>query len=237
MSDARMVLVGATGLVGRTLIARSAADRPGFRLAALARRRIDLPRGARMEMFVSEPAFWAETIAALKPEIVINALGTTWKKSGKSEEAFRAVDHDLVIAVGRAAKEAGTRHFIHISSAGASRMSRHLYLRVKGETEEDLARLRFNRLDILRPGLLRGRRLDDTRPAEALMQAASPLSDIFLQGQYRRYRSISADRLVDTIYGLARERAGGRFIHEHDALLRAARRHLGSGPINLTFEV
>ena len=41
---------------------------------------------------------------------------------------------------------------------GAAIGSKHFYLRVKGETEEALARLRFRRLDIVRPGLLRGRR-------------------------------------------------------------------------------
>ena len=57
-----------------------------------------LPKGARMELFVAEPKNWGEVIEALRPTAMICALGTTWKKSGRDEAAFRAVDHDLVLA-------------------------------------------------------------------------------------------------------------------------------------------
>ena len=55
--------------------------------------------------------------------------------------------------------------------------SKAFYLRVKGEVEAALTKLKFRRLDILRPGLLRGRRSDDRRPLERLAMLASPLSD------------------------------------------------------------
>jgi len=58
-----------------------------------------------------------------------------------------------------------------------------------------------------------------------LGRIASPLADLFLQGKNRRYRSISAHKLAEAILGLALERAGGKFIHEHDALLRAVHRY------------
>lgn len=223
MSDRRIALVGATGLVGRALMTRCVGRR-GIRLGAIARRRIDLPPGARMEFFVADTANWGETIAALKPHVVVNALGTTWRKAGQDEAAFRAVDERLVLDVARAAKDAGVRQFISLSSVGADLASRHIYLRVKGEVEQALAKLRFGRLDVLRPGLLRGDRIEDSRPAERALMLASPVTDLLLQGQFRRLRSISAERLADAILGLTAERANGRFVHEHDALLRAARR-------------
>ena len=218
-----MVLVGATGLVGRALMERTIGVR-GIRLAAIARRRIPLPTGARMEMFVADTGHWAETMQALRPAVVVCALGTTWHKAGKDEAAFRAVDEELVLHVARMAKEAGVRQFILVSSAGADRMSRHLYLRVKGETEDALAKLRFSRLDILRPGLLKGKRLDDPRLGERLAMLASPLLDLALHGRYRNFRSIEATQLADVILQLTHERAGGRFVHDYDALLRALRR-------------
>ncbi len=226
MSDMRIALVGATGLVGTTLIARC-VGLPGIRLGAIARRRMELPPGDRMEMFVADTENWAETLRALQPEVVICALGTTWSKAGKDEQAFRAVDERLVLAVAHAAREAGARQFIFVSSAGADLASKHLYLRVKGEVEQALMKLRFTRLDIVRPGLLRGARADDSRLGERLMMLLSPITDLFLNGRYRAWRSISAERLVEAMLGLTREKAGGRFIHEHDALLRAARRFTG----------
>jgi len=159
-----------------------------------------------------------------RPDVLVCALGTTWRKAGQDEEAFRAVDERLVLDVARAAREAGTWHFIFVSSVGADAVSKTLYLRVKGEVESALGKLRFKRLDILRPGLLRGVRRGEIRPAEGLGRLASPFADLLLHGKNRRYRSISAHMLAEAILGLAKEKAGGRFIHEHDAMLRAAHR-------------
>ena len=223
MSRRRILLIGATGLIGHAVMARSVGYEP-VRLAAVARRRVDLPAGAQMEMFVAGAEHWAEIIDAMQPDAVVCALGTTWKKVGKDEAAFRAVDEKLVLDVARATKDAGVRQFICVSAIGANRQSRQLYMRVKGEVEDALQKMRFARLDILRPGLLRGHRQDDPRMGEKLAILASPLIDLFMQGGYRRYRSISAKRMAEAILEFAQEKAGGRFVHEHDSLMRAARR-------------
>lgn len=223
MSSRRILLIGATGLIGRAVMDRCVGYEP-VRLAAVSRRRVTLPEGARMEMFVAETEHWAEIIDAMRPDAVVCALGTTWKKAGKSEEAFRAVDEKLVLEVARATKDAGVRQLILVSAAGANRQSRHLYMRVKGEVEEAVQKMRLTRLDILRPGLLRGRRMDDPRPLERLGMLASPLLDLCLQGRHARYRSVSAKRMAEAILELAQEKAGGRFVHEHDSIMRAARR-------------
>ena len=90
----RVALVGSTGLIGGEVM-RLSVGREDIRLVAIARREAPLPAGARMEMFVADPAKWGEVFEAIRPTAVICALGTTWKKSGRDEEAFRAVDHDL----------------------------------------------------------------------------------------------------------------------------------------------
>lgn len=220
----KLALFGSTGLVGRALM-DELVGREDFRLTAVARREVPLPAGARMEMRLAPTELWGDVMQAVRPDVVVCALGTTWRKSGGDEESFRAVDEKLVLQVAQAAREAGAWHFIVVSSVGANSASRTLYLRVKGEVETALAKLRFKRLDILRPGLLRGLRRGDTRPAEGLGRLASPLTDLLLHGSYRRYRSISAHRLAEAILGLAQEKAGGRFVHEYDGLQRAAHRY------------
>lgn len=223
MSDApRILLAGATGLIGQAVLAK-AVGREDLRLTAVARREVPLPPGARMEVFVAEPAKWGEVIEALKPTAMICALGTTWRKAGKDEAAFRAVDEELVLAIGRAAKMHGVERFIAISSAGADATSRNFYLRVKGEVERQLAALKIPRLDILRPGLLRGHRADDRRAAERIGIALSPLADLLLHGRYRSMRSIAASRVAEAALALAMRKAAGRFVHDNDAILRAAR--------------
>lgn len=216
----RIVLVGATGMIGTTLIAR-AVGREGYRLTAIARREAPLPAGARMELLVADPADWAQAIASADASVIVIALGTTWRASGRNEAVFRATDKDLVTACAQAAKAAGIRHCIVVSSVGAAISSRGLYLRVKGEVEDALAKLKFERLDILRPGLLRGPR-SERRPAEKLAMLATPLIDNLLHGGARKYRSVRATTMADAILALTVAKPRGRFIHEHDAIVRAA---------------
>jgi len=221
-SPVRIALVGATGLVGRHVIdVASAGDEA--RIVGIARREAPLPPGARMEMFVAQPAKWGEVLEAVRPRALSCALGTTWKKAGRDEAAFRSVDHDLVLATAEAAKRAGVPNMVLISAAGADAHGKSVYFRVKGETENALSRIGFKRLDILRPGLLRGERSNDQRIGERLGILAAPLIDPLLSGSWERFRSIDAALVAEAALGLAMRRAGGRFTHDNDAMRRAAR--------------
>lgn len=218
----RIALVGATGLVGRSLI-ELCVGRSDVRLAAIARREMPLPAGARMEMFVADPADWSEVIAAVRPQVLVSALGTTWRKAGKDEAAFRAVDQRLVLDTARAARECGVDRMIAVSSVAADPAARTFYLRVKGEVERELAKAGFHRLDILRPGLLRGRREHDVRAGERAASAISPLTDLLLHGRLRQYRSIPARVVARGILALALRSTRGRFVHDNDGIRRAGR--------------
>lgn len=222
-SPVRIALVGATGLIGQALI-RLAVGRSDVRVVAIARREVPLPPGARMEVFVAETASWADAIAAANASVLVSALGTTWHAAGKDEAAFRAVDQQLVLACAAAAKDAGMRQMIAVSSVGANLGAKNFYLRIKGEVECALGKVGLPRLDILRPGLLRGRRGGERRAGERAAMLVSPLTDLALHGAWRKYRSIRDDTLAGAILSLAHEKIKGRFVHEHDALLRMARR-------------
>jgi uncharacterized protein YbjT (DUF2867 family) len=139
------------------------------------------------------------------------------KKAG-SEEEFAAIDRDLVGAVAAAAKAAGARQFIAISSTMADSNASSFYLRTKGEAEDLLRAKQFDRLDIIRPGLLRGERTNDSRLGESLAIAASPILDLLLQGKFRRYRSILASDVAAAIVELLAKREPGEFIHENDSV-------------------
>ena len=218
----RIALAGATGLIGTTVI-DLAIDREDFRLTGLSRREVPIPDGVRMEMFVADPENWGDVFEAVRPTALICALGTTWRLAGEDEAAFRAVDYDLVLETARAAKAHGVERMIAVSSAGASLAAKTFYLRVKGEMERDLAKVGFKRLDVLRPGLLRGLRGGDRRTGERIGIAVSPLTDLFLRGGMRRYRSISAQMVAEAALGLAMRKAAGKFYHDNDGIRRAAR--------------
>ncbi|HMQ20629.1 MAG TPA: NAD(P)H-binding protein [Sphingopyxis sp.] len=212
MTAPTTLLVGATGMIGRAVIA-NAADR---RLTIVARRDIDdLPD--HHALLVAPPARWADIIAAERPAVLISCLGTTIRQAG-SQAAFRAVDHDLILSAARGAKLGGARHMIVVSSVGASARAGNFYLRTKGETEEGLRALDFDRLDLLRPGLLTGAREGPPRMGEGIAALAAPLVNAMLHGSLRRYRSIPGDTVAKAIVALAAQGAPGVHIHENDAI-------------------
>src|SRR4029077_1833999 len=108
-------------------------------------------------------------------DVALCCLGTTIRQAG-SEHAFRAVDVDCVLAFARAAKAAGARRFVVISSVGADTSARNFYLRTKGEMEEQLIAAGFESLDILQPSLLLGWRAE-MRPLELAAPPPPPRLD------------------------------------------------------------
>lgn len=206
----------------------AAVGRPSLRLIALSRREALMPAGARMEMLVADTGHWGDAVATIAPDAVICALGTTWRKAGADEAAFRAVDQDLVLGLAHAAREAGAKTFVLVSSTGADPAAKTLYLRVKAEVEAQITRIGFSRLDILRPGLLRGPREGDRRVLERLGIVLSPLTDALLQGSRRGFRSIDARTVAAAALQCAMEKARGRFVHDNDGMLRLSRRLEGA---------
>lgn len=212
MTPSGILLVGATGLIGQAVI-RHAGSRP---LIVLGRRDIDdLPD--HHAPLVAPPERWADIIAAERPAILISCLGTTIRQAG-SQAAFRAVDHDLILSAARGAKMGGARQLIVVSSVGASARSSNFYLRTKGETEEALRATGFDRLDILRPGLLTGERAGPARLGEGLATVAAPLVNAMLFGSLRRYRSIPSDTVAKAIVALGGHKGSGVHVHENDAI-------------------
>ena len=216
------MLVGATGVIGREVVI-AASGLPDIALVGLARSEMEMPRGARFELLLADPAEWEQAVATIRPEVVICALGTTRKKAG-GNEAFRKIDHFLVMQVARAAQEAGADHFVHVSSVGADIASRSCYLRTKGETERDLQKLRFRRLDVVRPGLLKGQRSGDFRLGERIAALISPLTDLLLWGKWKAYRSILASDVAAALLQAAREKPGGAFAFQHEGIHRLKRK-------------
>lgn len=218
----RVALTGATGLVGREIV-RAAEAEQEVALTAIARREPDWLADADIQTFICDPVGWVDALAEARPEVLICALSTTWRKAGRDERAFRAVDYELVVSSAAAAERVGAVRAVVVSAVEASPISRSFYLRVKGEMERDLAALDWQRLDILRPGLLRGEREADRRLLEGVAAALSPLTDRVLHGGLRRYRSVSASVVARAALHFAKAGEGGVRVHQHDAMRHAAR--------------
>jgi uncharacterized protein YbjT (DUF2867 family) len=171
----KLLLVGATGLVGRHVLDLALADARVDRVVVLARR--PLSPHPKMRALTVDFDHLPESADWWQADAVICTLGTTMRVAG-SQAAFRRVDHDYPLAVARLAHRSGTPTYVLNSALGADPASRIFYNRVKGEVERALAGIGFTSLTCVRPGLIGGSR-DEFRFGERMMAlalgAAGPL--------------------------------------------------------------
>lgn len=207
----RIALIGATGLIGRSLVPLLKELNP----LLLGRR----ASGFSVKEIVTPMADWPARLSGAGIDVAISTLGTTWAKAG-SWPAFEAVDHDAVLGFAGAARAAGARQFISVSSAGADAGSLNGYLAIKGRTELALADVGFDRVDIIRPGLLRGPRGNDRRIGERLGILVSPLLNLALRGSLDRFAAIDASTVAAAIAALAGALPPGVHIHHNRDLKR-----------------
>jgi uncharacterized protein YbjT (DUF2867 family) len=211
----RVLLAGASGLVGGLLVPKLSAHD----LTLLGRRKI----GSDAAQLIGATEDWPDMIDGHAFDISISTLGTTIRQAG-SQGAFAAVDRDAVIALAKAARGAGARQFVTISSVGATSSASNFYLKIKGEAEAGVRALGFDRVDICRPGLLRGDRSGTSRPVERLMIGLSPLTDLLTPAALDQYRSINASDVAGAIAALVGQPESGVHIHHNREMLREAAR-------------
>ena len=222
MSDPGTVLLaGASGLVGGHVLARLLAAPAGPRVLAPVRRPLSVAH-PRLDAVVVDLAgdvvALRERLRAAAPTVsaYVCCLGTTIRDAG-SREAFVDVDRELVLRLADVARDLGARHAVLVSSVGASAQSGNFYLRVKGEGERGLAALGFDRVDVLRPGLLLGERAQHRR-GEAIARRLAPAFNPLLRGRLARYRAIPADDVAAAAVALLSQDTDGVFVHEHASL-------------------
>jgi uncharacterized protein YbjT (DUF2867 family) len=210
--DARIALLaGASGLTGGHALEALLNAPDVARVLAISRR----PLGREHPRLANRIVQFERLESQLKGigcDVALCCLGTTRRQAG-SPEAFRAVDVDCVLSFARAAKAAGARRFVVVSSVGANAAARNFYLRTKGEMEQQLLNVGFESLDILQPSLLLGWR-GEVRPLELAALAVMPVLNPLLRGKYLPYRSISARALGAAMLGAIR--SGRRGVQRYD---------------------
>lgn len=176
MDPRSAILLGATGLVGRSFLRLLLADPRFTAVTVLTRRATGVAHDKLREHLVDfdHPDTWG---ARAVGDVLFSALGTTLRAAG-SQAAQYTVDHTYQLQVARAARKNGADTYVLVSSAGASPRSRVFYSRMKGELERDAAALGFARMHILRPGPLDGDRSEHRSGEAWMLRVLRPLAPI-----------------------------------------------------------
>lgn len=181
------IIIGATGLVGSDLTRQLLVHPDYSKVIVFVRRSTGLTDAKLTERIVDfeQIETWKEEI---RGDVLFSALGTTLDKAG-SKQAQYQVDYTFQYQVAAAAATNGVPCLVLISAAGASERSMIFYSRMKGELDREVKKLPFQRLRIIKPGILKGKRVE-SRPTEEIsiraMQLLGRLPFI------RKYRPVPA---------------------------------------------
>jgi len=198
-----VVIAGASGIVGSRALHHLLARDDVNRVVALGRRILPVQHEKLVSKIVdlrNETAMASEIPDGTA--VAICSLGTTLKKAG-SKDAFRAVDHDAVVAFAGAARKKGAERFVLVSSIGADARARNFYLKTKGETEDGVRRLGYPQLIVVRPSFIDD--LGTRGEYRVLEQLTLPIARMVFSvvGKTSRYAPISADVIGKAIVRLA----------------------------------
>jgi uncharacterized protein YbjT (DUF2867 family) len=171
----RLLIAGATGLVGQLVLEQALVDDRVSKVIALTRRPI-APH-EKLENVVIDFDDMPAQAPWWSVDGVVSALGTT-RATTSSPSAYRTIDYDYPLAVARHARAHGATRFALVSSLGANPRSLFVYTRTKGELESELRTLGFPSLTIVRPSVLDGHRNQqrfDERSANVVFKLLAPV--------------------------------------------------------------
>ena len=198
-------MAGATGLVGREVLAALLTDSRYSAVFALGRR----TPGAQHRKLSCRTVDFAKLPALPPADDVYIALGTTIRVAG-SQAAFRAVDLDAVLAFAGAARAAGAKRLGVVSAMGADAHSSVFYNRIKGEMEDAVGRCGFETLVIARPSMLDGDRAALDQPMRLGERIGLALMGVFKPVIPANYRAINARAVAQALVGAVLEGGAGR---------------------------
>ena len=231
----RLVLLGATGAVGRNVLAEALRSPAFSTVTTLGRRQADVTESeappGKLEQHVVDleaPASYRALVGGHTAAVCTLGVG---QPSASTREEVWKVEIDYVMAFAAACKDASVPHFSLMTSVGSDARSISYYLRLKGTQEDRVRALGFERTSLFRPSLLMTPQ-NRYGARQAAFLAVWPKLHWMLVGPLRRYRGIRVEDLGRAIaMNAARDLPAGVEIYEWDGFQRILHDDPGKGAI------
>ncbi len=194
------IIIGATGLVGSSLLEQILADRRYEKVITLSRKRIP-NNNPKHENHIADLLDRATYEEHIKGDHLFICTGTTQSKTPDKEQYYR-IEHDLPVEVSKTALQNGVHTVIAVSALGADPDSRFIYNRGKGDMERDIEQLGFSNTYFVQPAIIGGER-EEKRTFESLWKKFQKIIDPLLIGGLKKYRTIEPEVISQSMIEVA----------------------------------
>ena len=146
------LILGATGATGKELVKELLNNSNFYKISVFGRRVPDIDN-KKLFKYKIDFSELNKIKKLLSGDILFSALGTTLKQAGGKKQQF-LVDYTYQYEFAKIAVENGTKNYSLVSSTGADKNSFFFYPKIKGELEESIKKLPFNKIQIFQPPTL-----------------------------------------------------------------------------------
>lgn len=196
-----VIVIGATGLVGRELLKQLNQIESCEKITAIVRHEdIELKSLEKVQQFILDDFLLLNDEDANGYSHAFSCLGTTLKKAG-SKQNFYNVDYEMNAHFADLFETTDT-HYLLISAMGANAQSKIFYNKVKGELENHIQSLNLKYVSILRPSLLLGER-QEQRALEDMTQKLYRKFSHLVPNTFK-YKPVTAEQVAHTMVDAAR---------------------------------
>ena len=189
----KALIIGATGATGKDLVEVLLRDPDYTEVVTLVRKPGGLAH-PKLREITTDFEKLEEVADHIRGDVWFSCLGTTLKAAGSKERQWH-IDHDIPAKFAEIARRNGVPRAVVLSAYGASPTSRVFYSRVKGQLDEDIAKLGFEQCIIFRPGFLL------RKDSDRVMERITALGLKFLNGLglIRKFRPLPTSLLAEKL--------------------------------------
>ncbi|MCY4419581.1 MAG: oxidoreductase [Cytophagales bacterium] len=220
--DRIAAVVGGTGVVGNSLLTCLLKQDRYEKIFVLTRREINYG-DPRVEVLVVDFENLEKEGKRFQAHEYFCCLGTS---SVREVESYRKVDYEYVLSFAHLAQDDSLcRHFLLLTSVGASPSSGIYYNRIKGEVERDVKVLDIPGIHIFRPSLLLGKR-EKPRIWEEIGKIFSSILSFLMIGSRGKFLAIEADKVAFAMMHVAMDDKTGIHVYSTRAMYALNREKL-----------